>query len=219
MVSAAIFDLDGLLVDSEPLWRQAEIEVLGSLGVPLTEEMCRETQGTRVDSAVAYWFQRFPWEGVSIQEAAEKVFARVVELVSNHAEPMPGAREAAELFASRGIPLAVCSSSWTELIDLALDCIGLSCLFPVRHSAELEELGKPHPACYITTASKLGVAPEECVALEDSFNGAIAAKAAGMMVIAVPEPALRDPFKWGFCDLVLDSLEQLDESRLGVIWS
>lgn len=217
VIGAAIFDLDGLLVDTEPLWRQAELEILRPLGVPITDEMCRQTQGTRVDTAVAHWFERFPWAGAPLDDVVNRVFERVLDLVRTTAELMPGAREAVALFSRRGTPMAVCSSSWTTLIDTALDAVGLSEVFPIRHSAEHEEHGKPHPACYLSTAALLGVAPETCVALEDSFNGAIAAKAARMYVVAVPEPFLRSPTRWGFCDAVLDSLCDLDEELLGRI--
>ncbi len=217
MISAAIFDLDGLLVDTEPLWRSAEVEILTRLGVPLTDEMCRETQGTRVDRAMTHWFERFPWKGPGVEEVAEQVVHRVVELVSTDARPMPGAVAAVEVFSRRAIPTAVCSSSWTVLIDAALTQVGLSGAFTIRHSAQDEVLGKPHPACYLTAAAKLGVEPQRCLALEDSFNGAIAAKAALMTVIAVPEPSLRDPVRWGFCDLVLDSLTDLDDEVLDAL--
>ncbi len=82
------------------------------------------------------------------------------------------------------------------------------------HSAEWEPLGKPHPGAYLTTAAKLGVDPTACLAFEDSFNGAISAKAARMRVVAVPEPAALDSPRWGFCDLVLRSLTAFDESTL-----
>ncbi|HUY86349.1 MAG TPA: hexitol phosphatase HxpB [Acidimicrobiales bacterium] len=214
MIQGVIFDLDGLLIDSEPFWRQSEIEILTPLGVPLTDEMCRQTMGTRVDRAIAHWFEKYPWKGPSVSEVALRVFERVVQLVETQGAAMPGAIAAVDFFLEKDLPIAVCSSSWMDLIDAALDRIGLSSKITVRHSAELEEYGKPHPACYLTTASKIGVDPQYCLALEDSFNGSIAAKAALMKVVAVPEPTVRNQPRWGFCDAVIDSLERLDDGLI-----
>jgi sugar-phosphatase len=82
------------------------------------------------------------------------------------------------------------------------------------HSAEFEPYGKPHPAVYLTTAAKLGVDPVDCLAVEDSFNGAIAAKAARMRVVVIPEAPHRDSPRWGFCDARLDSLDGVDADLL-----
>jgi beta-phosphoglucomutase-like phosphatase (HAD superfamily) len=100
------------------------------------------------------------------------------------------------------------------VIEAALDRLGITEAMSVWHSAEWEPLGKPHPGAYLTTADKLGVDPTACLAFEDSFHGAISAKSARMRVVAVPESdALASP-RWGFCDLVLDSLTAFDEGTL-----
>ena len=106
--------------------------------------------------------------------------------------------------------MGVCSGSYAVVIEAALDRLGISAAMSAWHSAEWEPLGKPHPGAYLSTAAKLGVDPTGCLAFEDSFNGAISAKAARMRVVAVPEPtALASP-AWGFCDLVLGSLVSFD---------
>lgn len=115
------------------------------------------------------------------------------------------------------LPVAVCSGSYAVVIEAALARLGIAADVAVWHSAEWEPLGKPHPGAYLTTAAELGVDPTACVAVEDSFNGAISAKAARMRVVAVPEPTARDSARWGFCDVVLGSLTEFDESVLAVL--
>jgi sugar-phosphatase len=209
-----IFDLDGLLIDSEPFWRQAEIEVFGSLGLELTEHDVRQTMGLRIDDAVRHWWVRFPWEGMTPPEVERAITARVAELVGAGAEPMPGAVEAVALCGRKALPVAVCSGSYAVVIEAALDRLGIAADVTVWHSAEWEPLGKPHPGAYLSTAAKLGVDPTACLAVEDSFNGAVSAKAARMRVVAVPEPAAFDSPRWGMCDAVLPSLVGFDEGLL-----
>ena len=209
-----IFDLDGLLIDSEPFWRRAEMEVFATVGVVLTESETRQTMGLRIDDAVHHWFERRPWEGRSPVEVERAVTARVAELIEAEGRPMPGALAAVDLCRHRSIPMAVCSGSYAVVIEAALDKLGLTSSMSAWHSAEWEPLGKPHPGAYLSTAAKLGVDPPACLAFEDSFNGAISAKAARMRVVAVPEPDTLASPRWGFCDLVLASLEAFDGDAL-----
>jgi sugar-phosphatase len=216
-VGAVVFDLDGLLIDSEPFWRRAEIEVFATVGVELTESETRQTMGLRIDDAVGHWFERRPWEGMSPVEVERAVTARVAELIEAEGTPMPGALDVIDLCRARSIPMAVCSGSYAVVIEAALDKLGISSSMSAWHSAEWEPLGKPHPGAYLTTSDKLGVDPKTCLAFEDSFNGAISAKAARMRVVAVPEPAALDSPRWGFCDLVLPSLEHFDGAALDAL--
>jgi HAD superfamily hydrolase (TIGR01509 family) len=209
-----VFDLDGLLIDSEPFWRQAEREVFATVGVHLTEAETRQTMGLRIDDAVLHWYERRPWSGMEPVEVERAVTARVAQLIESLGEPMPGALDVVDLCRDRSIPMAVCSGSYAQVIEAALDRLGLTSSMSAWHSAEWEPLGKPHPGAYLSTAAKLGVDPTSCLAFEDSFNGAISAKAARMRVVAVPEPAALASTRWGFCDLVLDSLEAFDGAAL-----
>ncbi len=209
-----VFDLDGLLIDSEPLWRQAEIEIFAGVGLHLTEVDVRQTMGLRIDDAVRHWWVRRPWTGASPVEVERAVTARVAELISAGGEPMSGARAAVELCGRLSLPVAVCSGSYAVVIEAALERLGIGPSVSVWHSAEWEPLGKPHPGAYLSTAAKLGVEPTACVAVEDSLNGAVSARAARMRVVVVPEPGMLDSPVWGFCDLVLDSLAGFDEGAL-----
>jgi HAD superfamily hydrolase (TIGR01509 family) len=213
-VGAVVFDLDGLLIDSEPFWRRAEIEVFASVGLSLTEIDVRQTMGLRIDDAVRHWWNRQPWEGLAPVEVERAVTLRVAELIKAEGELMPGARDVVDLCRRLSIPMAVCSGSYAVVIEAALDRIGIAGAISAWHSAEWEALGKPHPGAYLTTADKLGVDPTVCLAFEDSFHGAISAKSARMRVVAVPEAAALASPRWGFCDLVLDSLTAFDEVAL-----
>jgi HAD superfamily hydrolase (TIGR01509 family) len=216
-IGAVIFDLDGLLIDSEPLWRQAEIEVFGSLGLRLTEAQVRQTMGLRIDDAVRHWWDRHPWSGPPPVEVERAVTARVAELITDSGEAMPGALEAVDLCGRRSLPVAVCSGSYAVVIVAALRRLGIESEVSVWHSAEWEPVGKPHPGAYLSTAAKLGIDPTACLALEDSFNGAISAKAARMRVVAVPEPSTLGSPRWGFCDAVLASLFGFDGALIDAL--
>ncbi|MFA5505956.1 MAG: hexitol phosphatase HxpB [Vulcanimicrobiota bacterium] len=200
---AVLFDMDGVLLDSEPFWRQAEIEVFGALGKELTEEDCMETMGIRIDEVVAY---RVP----DADQAAvvEEILDRMVELVGEHGELLPGVRETLDGLSEWGVPLGLATSSNYRLLHATLKSLSLADTFQIVHSAEEEEYGKPHPGVYLTAARKLGFAPRDCLAIEDSINGLIAARAAQMGVIAVPEKALYDDPRFALADLKLDRLDK-----------
>jgi sugar-phosphatase len=198
-VSAFIFDLDGLLIDSEPLWRRAEIEVFGRHGLHLGEEQCLETTGLRIDEVVRHWGQP--------AEAAAEIVDRVIELVRVEGSPKPFAVESVREARRRTEKLALASSSPERLIEATLGKLGIRDVFDAVVSASSEPYGKPHPGVYLTTAARLGgVAPTECVAIEDSLNGVIAAKAARMRCVAVPE---RADARFAIADVVLSSLAGL----------
>ncbi|MBV8462990.1 MAG: hexitol phosphatase HxpB [Acidimicrobiales bacterium] len=188
--------------------------MFGRVGLRLDEQDVRQTMGLRIDEAVAHWWHRFPWAGPSPSEVADAITARVVELVSAEGRPMPGALEAVARCARWGLAVGVCSGSAELVMAAALARLGIESQVAAWHSAQSELYGKPHPACYLTTAAALGVEPLECLAVEDSFNGAVSAKAARMRVVVVPEPATRDSPRWGFCDAQLASLEAFDASLL-----
>jgi len=217
-VGAAIFDMDGLLIDSEVLWHQAEIEILGPLGVPLSTEGCRTTKGMFVEEVTAHWYGLYPWgPDPTPDEVAVTIVDRVIELTLSVGRLKPGAEHAVALCAARGMPLAVASSSQYRLIDAALEHFGLRQRFALVHSAEDEAYGKPHPAVFLTTAAKLGAAPRRCVVWEDSPAGVLAAKAATMACIAVPEPGQGRHPAFGLADLVVDSLLEVNAAALDAV--
>jgi mannitol-1-/sugar-/sorbitol-6-/2-deoxyglucose-6-phosphatase len=214
MLRAAIYDMDGLLLDSEPYWVKAELEVLGAVGVPLTAALARETTGMRLDEAVAVWFGRFPWKGPSQPEVVDRLTQAAHRLILSHAKAKPGVQESLAFFQEHGLRVALASSSPLALIQAVVEKLGLTGKFELLVSAESEPFGKPHPAVYLRCASRLGLSPSECVALEDSVNGLVSAKAARMRVIAVPEAAHQDDARFCLADAVVPSLLEVDGALL-----
>ena len=212
--TASIFDMDGLLIDSEILWHQAEIEILGGLGVPLAVEGCRTTKGMFVDEVTVHWYGLYPWTGPTPAEVAVTIVDRVIDLIVTKGELKPGATHAIDLCTGRGLALAVASSSQYRLIDTALAHFDLRDRFALVHSAEDEDYGKPHPAVFLTAAAKLGAMPRRCLVWEDAPAGVLAAKAASMACIAVPEHGEGRHPAFGLADLVVDSLLQVDGPAL-----
>lgn len=215
MTDAVIFDMDGVLIDSEPLWQKAEIELFGAIGVPLTPELCMTTMGLRIDEVVAHWRSRFPWDEPGDVEMVRRVVARMVELVAADAQPLPGVPEVLVELQQRNLRLAIATSSFKPIMDAVINTFGFGPIFELAYSAEEEALGKPHPGIYLTVAGKLGVNPSACIAIEDSVNGVLAAKAARMTCVAIPDLAAGDP-RFAIADAVLNSISELP-AWLGVL--
>lgn len=212
---ATLFDMDGLLIDSERLWHRAELEIFGELGVPLDAQKSRSTKGVYVDDVVALWFSLYPWTGPTPEEVVARLVGRVGELVSEVGELLPGAERAIDLASERG-PVALASSTPMSLIEHNLDCFGLRDRFRTLNSAQFESHGKPHPAVFLRAAESLGVAPTDCLVFEDSAAGVIAAKAGRMHVVAVPTEEDRHLAPFAMADLLLSSLEELDPAWMDV---
>jgi HAD superfamily hydrolase (TIGR01509 family) len=212
MIAAAIFDMDGLLIDSEPLWHKAEILIFATVGIHLTPAQCRETQGVRIDEVVRIHHRRQPWHNKSLQQVEHEIMAEVERLAVTEGQAMPGVRAVLEDFAANGTALAVASSSPIGMIRAVLDHLGIAHYFRLVCSAADEEHGKPHPAVYLNTARQLGVAPAACVAFEDSIPGVQAAHAAGMTVIAVPDAYHIERPEFGVAAQKLRSLADFNPS-------
>ncbi|MDJ0813337.1 MAG: hexitol phosphatase HxpB [Woeseiaceae bacterium] len=207
-MDAAIFDMDGLLIDSEPLWQDAEIAVFGELGISLTRDLCRETMGVRLDEVVRHWYEKHPWQGPSLGDVEERIVGLVGELMRQRGAPMPGVNQAIAELRGAGYRLAVASSSPMRLIRIALEQLQIIDQFEVLHSAENESHGKPHPAVYSSTMTRLGIEPGRCIAFEDSVAGVRSAKDAGAQVIAVPDQLERSHPGFAIADRVIDSLAE-----------
>jgi HAD superfamily hydrolase (TIGR01509 family) len=181
-----MFDLDGVLVDSEQLWNEAKRELVIASGGHWREDAPRAMMGMSAPEWSVYMRDQL---GVDRDpdEINRDVVGRIERLYRERLPVLPGAPEAVRSLGERW-PLALASSSNREIIDLVLDLGGLADAFAATVSSEEVERGKPAPDVYLEAARLVGVEPSRCVALEDSSNGLRAAVAAGMAVIAVPNP-------------------------------
>jgi sugar-phosphatase len=209
MPKAIIYDMDGLLIDSEPYWRKSMIKVLATVGLHLTEEQCASTTGLRFDHVLEYWFERYPWNSKTIVEVHEEVLDEMEKAIMNEAEILPGVFESIALFRAKGYKLALASSSAMRLIKACVKRLHAEEIFESVISAEQEEYGKPHPAVFIKAAQELKVHPLDCIVLEDSLMGVIAAKAARMQCVAIPAPENFDNPKFAIADWKLHSLQDI----------
>ena len=212
-LSATLFDMDGLLIDSEILWHEAELEILGNLGVPVASHETRATKGMFVAEVVSYWHGVAPWEFPSRDVVVEQILQRVGDLVESKGRLMDGAVRAIDLTSERG-RVALASSTPTSLIERCLNHFDLRQRFELIASAADELYGKPHPAVFLTAASRLGVSATSCLVLEDSAAGVLAAKAARMCCIAVPVAEELSLAAFGIADLCLESLSDLTDTWL-----
>jgi sugar-phosphatase len=209
-IEAVVFDMDGVLIDSEPMWRAVEREVFAGVGIELTDQDLYPTMGVRIADVVDRWYRRHPWSEPSRAKVAETIVERVALGVRERGVLLDGALGAVDHVRSLGLGVALASSSPMPLILAVLSLDGLAGRFDVVVSGEDEELGKPDPAVYLSAARKLEVPPERCLAVEDSVNGVRAAKAAGMLCVAVPAVGADDNIA-AEADLVLGSIGELDD--------
>jgi sugar-phosphatase len=184
---AVIFDMDGVLIDSEPVWKIAMQAVFDEVGCGLTKKDFQKTVGLRLDEVIQFWYNYTGWEGLTPQEVEEKIVQRMVELISKDGKPLIGVIETLQFLKAKGLKIGLATSSYSVLIETVLNKLNIKSYFDFTHSAELESHGKPHPAVYLTVAEKLGVFPTECLVIEDSLNGIISGKAARMRVVCIPE--------------------------------
>jgi len=208
VIEAVVFDLDGVLLDSEEIWDRAREGLARERGGRWHNRAQRDMMGM----SSTEW-SRYMADVIGLPEPPEEINREVVHrLTELYREELPaiaGAREAVERLAARW-PLGLASSSNRELIDLALELLGVEHLFTATVSSEEVARGKPAPDVYLEAARRLGVDPTTAAAVEDSHNGILSAKAAGMRVIAIPNAHFPpDEDAVAAADVVLDSLAEL----------
>jgi HAD superfamily hydrolase (TIGR01509 family) len=186
MIEAAVFDLDGVLVDSEPVWEQVRRQVVAEHGGHWALDAQRRLMGT----STGEW-ARYLGEDLGVRLPPEQIAALVIERMAarytEHLPLMPGAVEAVRRLAARW-PLGLASSPPPSLIETVLDAASLRSSFQTTMSTEQVARGKPAPDIYLAVAARLGRPPQRCAAVEDSSNGLRSAAVAGLHVIAIPHP-------------------------------
>jgi mannitol-1-/sugar-/sorbitol-6-/2-deoxyglucose-6-phosphatase len=215
-INTAIFDMDGLLIDSEPLWYEAAVEVFSPIGINLTPELYASSIGLRTKEFVDNWFSIYQIDKSLAPDTVARINDVVIEKIKVKGEAMPGVMSVLDQVSNAGLKIGLATSSPVQLIDVVVDKLGIRDRFSVFSSAEHLQHGKPHPQVYLDCALALGVEPVSCVCFEDSFHGMIAAKAARMKCVVVPLPAFRDQPRFQAADLLLHSLEEFDLSHFAL---
>jgi sugar-phosphatase len=212
---ALIFDMDGLIIDSEPLWHQAELDVFAAMGIDTTQsDQLPDTLGLRIDLVVKLWYQISPWQGVSQETVTLRIIERTLALIDERRPLLPGVKQALEIANGCGLKIGMASASPLFMLERVLEIFQLRHYFTHLASAQFLPHSKPHPEVYLQAAAMLDIAPERCTTLEDSFNGVIATKAARMRSIVVPDAAYRADPRWVIADAKLDSLLDLTPDHI-----
>ncbi len=207
-IDTVIFDMDGLLVNSGPLWKQAEKEILEPLGVTFSLALMPQTSGMTTAQVTEYWYQLFPWQGESCAEVTGRLVKRVVELAwqADSSVAMPGVEHALSICEQQQWQIGLASNAPIEVINAFTECLNLKHRFNGLVSAEAVAQGKPHPAVYQHALALLQADARNTIAFEDSVAGMQAAQGAGIATIVVPAPGDYDNPQFEDADYKLASL-------------
>lgn len=215
--SAVIFDIDGLLINSEPLWNKAATEIFRQYGIQLNEAQYAITTGLRSKEFVAHWLNENKVPSTEYNRAEQKILDLALELIDKEATLMPGVEHIFQFFLQRDFKLGLATSSPTQLIEWVKDKLGIRSFIQASCSAQHLAYAKPHPQVYLDCAASLHVAPISCICFEDSVYGMIAAKAARMTCVVVPASAHMKLEQWGVADLKLSSLQNFGALHLNML--
>ena len=200
--------MDGILIDSERYWQLTERALFAELGIDLSDELLVQTRGLRTEEMVAHWSARFSLNGKDPRALMADYDRRMVETMQREVPLMEGARELIKMFRELGLPVALATCSTQEHIDAVMEKHALRASFEQLVSAAVDMPGKPHPEVFLRTAGLLKVDPTRCLVFEDSFNGLVAAKAARMKVVAMPDPHEYEQERFGAADMKIRSLSE-----------
>ena len=184
---ALILDMDGVLIDSEPLWRKAMIKGFGEIGIPFTEEDCRKTTGMRFKEVVEFWLKERNKADIKVEDVETGVLRNLVKMIETEGKAVEGVLDVLKFAEENGLKTGLATSSYSVLVDAVLKKLELKDRFHAVVSAEKMKYGKPHPEVFLQCAANLNTEPSACIVIEDSINGVIAGKAAQMLVITVPD--------------------------------
>ena len=184
---AIIFDMDGVLIDSEPLWKIAMEFVFGQYGSTLTHQDFQKTVGLRIDEVIAFWNIQENWKLSDLKNVENQIIDKLISLIEFDPKPLPGVLDTLQFLKESGKKIGLATSSSQRLITTVLRALNIESYFDFTYSAEYESYGKPHPGVYIKVAAHLAVPTQRCLVIEDSLNGVIAGLAAQMKVCCIPE--------------------------------
>ena len=216
MITTVIFDMDGLLLDTEPLWGVSMWKVATAHGIPISREYFKETTGLQIHEVTEHWSRRFPWKGSPASEVADAILVDIIARGKAEGRLLPGVASLLQLLKENGFKIGLASSSPLQMITELVGHFGILGQFDVVCSAEEVKYGKPHPAVFLHCAAQLGSEPHQCLVLEDSVNGVIAGKAARMRVVAVPDALHYDDPRFSIADAKFQTLENISLADLAL---
>ncbi len=211
MIQGILFDLDGTLVNSEPLWQEAEIEIFKEQGLSLTPADCQQTKGLPSIEAVKHWYLKLTNPTKEIGLITQELNQRVISLLKEKAELKEGALEILDFFSHKKLPVGIASASSMAHIRSVTDKFNLNKYFKLIYSGDFERYGKPHPGIFISACKKLNIDPVFSLAFEDSFNGLLAAKSARMKAVVLLDEGQIEDTRYNFADLKIETLKDFGE--------
>lgn len=214
MINTVLYDMDGLLLDTEPLWGESMLRVANKHNIPITRERFKETTGLRIYEVTDYWAIKYPWTGSTSDEVADEILDDIIASSKEVGRVLPGVIHSMELLKKHKFKIGLASSSPARMIEALVEHFGIKDYFDCITSADVVALGKPHPGVFLHCAEAMGSTPLQCVVFEDSVNGMIAGKAARMKVIVVPDEVHFDDPRFSLADAKLRSLEDFDLKML-----
>ena len=210
-LEAVLFDMDGVVVDSEPLWTEAEKQLLARRNLPYSPSLKTAMMGRDARGAVGFLMEHYAL-AESLGELIEERNQLIAELFKEHLKAIPSALELVRSVIAAGTMTGLVSSSPKPLVELALEKLGATGLFDLTLSGDQVVRGKPAPDIYITAAEKLGVRPEYCLVIEDAPHGVAAAKDAGMCCLAISTSV--SVVELAMADKVVSGFEEVDVQLL-----
>jgi sugar-phosphatase len=206
---AIIFDMDGVLIDSEPLWKIAMEFVFGQYGSTLTHQDFQKTVGLRIDEVISFWNIQENWRLSDLKNVENQIIDKLISLIEFDPKPLPGVLDTLQFLKESGKKIGLATSSSQRLITTVLRALRIESYFDFAYSAEFETYGKPHPGVYIKVAAHLAVPTQRCLVIEDSLNGVIAGLAAQMKVCCIPEKTHFPNPKLAVAHFLCTDLQQL----------
>jgi sugar-phosphatase len=213
-LNTVIFDMNGLLIDSEPLWQDAADEVFEQYNIHISETQYHTTTGLRTHEFVSTWFQLFKIPESEVAIAEKNILNSVAKKIADKGKPMPGVPYIFNFFQSGSFKIGLASSSPMFIIEQVIVQLNIKNVIQATASAEHLQYGKPDPEVYLNCASALNAHPTECICLEDSFNGMIAAKAARMKCVVISMYHQQKEERWAADELKKSSLQNFGTLHL-----
>jgi sugar-phosphatase len=200
--------MDGVLIDSEPLWKIAMKEVFSALGSKLTKEDFQKTVGLRIDEVIHFWNVTENWGVIDESKVEEDIISKMEELITSNPFPLKGVIETLSYLRTKPLKIGLATSSSKRLINAVLSSLNIGHFFDYTQSAEDESHGKPHPAVYLSVAKALNVSPTKCLVIEDSYNGIISGLSARMKVVCIPEKTHFPNPKLALADFQFENMKE-----------